>query len=111
MRRTLKAMALAGVMMVGGALGIGATPAHAQGYGYYHGGHRCHPGCHHHGGHRCHPGCYHHGYYGGVGGYPCLGGYGGRYFPGAPIPTPYPGTGYGLGFGYGGYGGIGNLFR
>jgi hypothetical protein len=102
MRRTLKAMALAGVMMVGGGLGIGATPAHAQGYGYHHGGHRCHPGCHHHG------------YYGGFGGYPCHGGYGGGYFPGAPIPTPYPGTGYGLGFGYGGYGGyggIGNLFR
>lgn len=86
MRRTLRSVALAGVLAVGGLVGLGTTTARAQGFGGY--------------------------YPGGYGGYPgigygrgCGGGYGGAY-GGSPVLRV---GGYGGGWGYGGYyGGYGS---
>ena len=74
---------LAGVLAVGAALGLGATPAKAQGFGYYYGG-----GHRHHGGYA---GGYVRSYGGGyAGGYGYGGGYAGGY---AAAPTQYYGNG------------------
>jgi hypothetical protein len=92
MRRTLRSVALASLLALGGLVGFGTTSAHAQGFGgYYPSGYGVYRGAYGYGG----------GYAtypaplvttGAFGGYGRLGGYG------------YRGTGYGTGWGGYGYG-------